>query len=57
MNSIKKGGDIMSNFELKYAIRKLMCGSHQNDVDTQIYRASQIERKFNERRTMNTYRK
>ena len=45
----------MSNFELKYVIRKLMCGSHQNDVDTQIYRASQIERKFNQRRNMDAY--
>lgn len=55
MNSIKKGGDDMSNFELKYVIRKLMCGSHQNDVDAQIYRASQIEQKFNKRRNKNAY--
>ena len=27
----------MNDFKLKYLIRKLMCGSHQNDVDTQIY--------------------
>ena len=47
----------MSNFELKYVIRKLMCGSHQNDVDTQIYRASQLEQKFNKRRNTNTYLK
>ena len=55
MKSPKKGGDIMSNFELKYVIRKLMCGSHQNDDDTQIYRASQIEQKFNKRRNKNAY--
>ena len=57
MKSPKKGGDIMSNFELKYVIRKLMCGSHQNDVDTQIYRASQLEQKFNKRRNTNAYLK
>ena len=45
----------MSNFELKYVIRKLMCGSHQNDVDAQIYRASRIEQKFNTRRNKNAY--
>ena len=55
MNSIKKGGDIMSNFELKYVLRQLMCGSHQNDADTQNYRASQIEQKFNTRRNKNAY--
>lgn len=47
----------MSNFELKYVIRKLMCNSHQNNVDTQIYRASQIERKINTRRNKNAYLK
>ena len=58
IRSLMTGGhQYTTDVQLKYAIRKLMCGSHQNDVDTQIYRASQIERKFNERRTMNTYRK
>ena len=47
----------MSNFELKYVIRKLMCVSHQNDVYTQIYRASQLEQKFNKRRNTNAYLK
>ena len=47
----------MNDFKLKYVIRKLMCGSHQNDVDTQIYRASQLEQKFNKRRNTNAYLK
>ena len=47
----------MTNFQLLYAIHHLMTGSHQDDVDVQLYRASLIEQKINERldRTSDAY--
>ena len=42
----------MSNFQLLYAIHHLMTGSHQDEVDVQLYRASLIEQKLNERHAM-----
>lgn len=39
----------MSDFEFTYATRSLMTGSHQDDVDTQLRRASIVESK-NDRR-------
>ena len=39
----------MTDFQIKYAIRSLMTGSHQDDVDTQLRRASIVESK-NDRR-------
>lgn len=38
----------MSDFQLSYAVRSLMTGSHQDVVDVQLYRASIIEHKLNE---------
>lgn len=42
----------MTNFQLLYALRSLMTGSHQDVVDVQLYRASIVEQKLNERREM-----
>ena len=39
----------MSDFQLAYAVRSLMTGSHQDVVDVQLYRASIVEQKLNER--------
>ena len=39
----------MSDFQLSYALRSLMTGSHQDVVDVQLYRASIVEQKLNER--------
>ena len=41
----------MSDFQIKYAIRSLMTGSHQDDVDTQLHRASIVESKNDRRQT------
>ena len=40
----------MTDFQIKYAIRSLMTGSHQDDVDTQLRRASIVESKNDRRR-------
>ena len=42
----------MTNFQLLYAVRSLMTGSHQDVVDVQLYRASIVEQKLNERYDM-----
>ena len=42
----------MSDFQLSYALRSLMTGSHQDVVDVQLYRASIVEHKLNERHDM-----
>ena len=42
----------MTNFQLLYAVRSLMTGSHQDVVDVQLYRASIVEQKLNERHGM-----
>lgn len=42
----------MSDFQLSYAVRSLMTGSHQDVIDVQLYRASIVEQKLNERRGM-----
>ena len=47
-----KGGDHMSDFQLAYAVRSLMTGSHQDVVDVQLHRASIVEHKLNERHDM-----
>ena len=39
----------MNNFHILYAVRSLMTGSHQDVVDVQLYRASIVEQKLNER--------
>ena len=52
MKYYKKGGDHMSDFQLSYAVRSLMTGSHQDVVDVQLYRASIVEQKLNERHDM-----
>lgn len=39
----------MSNFEFRYAMRSLMTGSYQNDIDVQLHRASIIENRINKR--------
>ena len=49
MNLRKKGGENMSNFEFRYAMRSLMTGSYQNDIDVQLHRASIIENRINKR--------
>ena len=38
----------MTNFQLLYAVRSLMTGSHQDVVDVQLHRASIVEQKLNE---------
>lgn len=42
----------MSDFQLSYALRSLMTGSYQDVVDVQLYRASIVEQKLNERHDM-----
>lgn len=41
----------MTDFQIKYAIRSLMTGSHQDDVDVQLQRASIVESKNDRRQT------
>ena len=40
----------MSDFEFTYVMRNVMTGSHQDDVDTQLRRASIVESKNDRRR-------
>lgn len=42
----------MSNFQLLYALRSVLTGSHQDVVDVQLHRASIVEHKLNERHDM-----
>ena len=42
----------MTNFQLLYALRSVLTGSHQDVVDVQLHRASIVEQKLNERRNM-----
>lgn len=42
----------MTNFQLLYALRSVLTGSHQDVVDVQLYRASIVEQKLNERHDM-----
>ena len=42
----------MSNFQLLYALRSVLTGSHQDVVDVKLHRASIVEHKLNERHDM-----
>ena len=42
----------MSDFQLAYALRSVLTGSHQDVIDVQLYRASIVEQKLNERHGM-----